>query len=141
MSGRWATRLGRWPAASIDNPEALNALLREVDNLEESLLTGLELTHHGYSVDVRFEHLRRGKPVPQTSQVTVVMEAVSALHLTGGLSETMVQHPEQINWGLSEVAHVSAYEARHGVGLLVEWEDDREIRVEAARVRFNAAPG
>jgi hypothetical protein len=127
--------------ASIDDPEALGARLREVDNLEESLLTGLELTHHGYSAEVRFEHLRRGKPVPETSQVTVVMEAVATLHLTGGLSESMVQHPERINWGLSEVSQVSAYEAGPGVGLLVQWEDDREIRVEAARVRFKAAPG
>jgi hypothetical protein len=119
----------------------MNAALREVDHLQESLLTALELTRHGYSAELRFAHLRRGRPVPETSQVTVVMEAVSALRLNGGLSEAMVQHPERINWGLSEVALVSAYAAEPGVGLLVAWEDEREIRVEAARARFNASPG
>jgi hypothetical protein len=126
--------------ALIDDKDALDAALREVDSLEESLLTALELTHHGYSAELRFAHLRRGQPVRETSQVTIVMEAVSALRLRGGLSEKMVQHPEQINSGLSEVALVSAYSAESGVGLLVAWEDQREIRVEAARVRFNAVP-
>ncbi|MFC7360800.1 hypothetical protein [Nocardioides astragali] len=123
-----------------DEPESLNAALRTVDHLEESLLSGLMLTHHGYSVELRFEHLRRGKPVPETAQVTIVMEAVETLHLTGGLSQTMLEHPERINWGLSEVAQVTAYPAAAGVGFLVAWEGEREIRVEAARARFRASP-
>jgi hypothetical protein len=127
--------------ASINDPDTLNAALEGVHNLEESLLSALELTHHGYSAELRFAHLRGGRPVPETSLVTVVMEAVWVLRLTGGLSDEMVQHPERINWGLSEVALVSAYSADPGVGLLVAWEDKREIRVEAARVRFNASPG
>lgn len=127
--------------ASINDPDALNAALRGVDNLEESLLSALELTHHGYAAELRFAHLRRGRPVPETSQVTLIMEAVSALRLDGGLSEAMVQHPDRINWGLSEVAQVSAYSAEPGVGLLVAWEGKREIRVEAARARFHASPG
>ncbi len=127
--------------ASINDPNALDAALQEVDNLEESLLTALELTHYGYSAELRFAHLRRGRPVPDTSQVTVVMEAVSALRLTGGLSEAMIQHPEQINWGLSEVAQVVAYPAEPGIGRLVAWAGEREIRVEAARVRFDASAG
>jgi hypothetical protein len=127
--------------ASIDDPDALNVALRGVDNLEESLLSALELTHHGYSAELRFAHLRRGRPVSETSQVTLVMEAISALRLDGGLSEAMVQHPDRINWGLSEVALVSAYSAEPGVGLLVAWEGEREIRVEAARARFHASAG
>lgn len=83
--------------ASIDDADVLDAALREVGNLEESLRTAQELTHHGYSAEFRFTHLRRGRPVPETSQVTVVMEAVSTLRLNGGLSESMVQHPEQVN--------------------------------------------
>jgi hypothetical protein len=53
----------------------------------------------------------------------------------------MIRHPEQINWGLSEVALVSAYSVEQGVGLLVAWEGKREIRVEAARVLFTADSG
>ena len=68
------------------------------------------------------------------------MEGVSVLRLTGGLSESMVQHPERINWGLSEVAKVSAYSAGPNIGLSIAWETKREIRVEAARVRFTASP-
>lgn len=126
--------------AAINDVDALNAVLGEVDNLEESLLTSLELTHHGYSAELRFTHLRLGRPVPESSLVTVVMEGVSALRLTGGLSESMVQHPERINWGFSEVAKVSAYPARPDIGLLIAWEAKRKIRVEAARVQFSASP-
>jgi hypothetical protein len=126
--------------ASTDDPDTLNSDLREVDNLEESLLIGLELTHHGYSAELRFEHLRSGQPAPESSLVTVLMEAISSLRLIGGLSKTMVQHPEAINWGLSEVAHVSAYSADPGLGLLIAWEDEREIRVEAARAQVSTSP-
>jgi hypothetical protein len=127
--------------SSTDDPDALNAALRGVDYLEESLLNAVEVTHYGYSAELRFAHLRRGRPVSETRQVTLVMEAVSALRLDGGLSEAMVEHPDRINWGLSEVARVSAYAAEPGVGRLVAWEGEREIRVEAARARFHASPG
>ena len=53
-------------------------------------------------------------------QLTVVMEAVSAMCLTG--AEAMVQHPERVDWGLSEVAVVGAYSTEPGIGLLVAWE-------------------
>ena len=75
--------------ASVDDVDALNAALGMVDNLEESLLPALELTHLGYSADLRFTHPRRGEPGPEASLVTVVRKAVSALCLTGALSEAM----------------------------------------------------
>ena len=53
----------------------------------------------------------------------------------------MVQNPDRISWGLSEVAHVRAYATEPGVGLLVAWEDAREVRVEAARAHFSTLPG
>lgn len=121
-------------------PDSLSTALEAVDNLEESLLGGLTLTQHGYAVELRFEHLRLGKPVPDTAVVTVVMEAVHTLQLNGALSQAMIKNPDRINWGLSEVAKVTAYSAAVGVGLRVSWENAREIRVEATRAFFEASP-
>ena len=45
----------------------------------------------------------------------MLMEGVSTLRLDGGLSVAMIQNPEGIDWGLSEVAHVGAYSADSGV--------------------------
>ena len=63
-----------------------------------------------------------------------------AYELTGPirLAGAMVQNPEDINWGLSELAIVSAYARQSGVGL---GEGDREIRVEASRAQFITSPG
>ena len=120
--------------------DSLNTALQAVDNLGECLLSALTLTHHGYSVELQFEHLRQGRSVPETAVVTVVMKAVQELHVNGYLSQRMVDHPDEINWGLSEVAWVTGYPAAAGVGLRVAWENEREITVEAGRVWFSTSP-
>lgn len=124
----------------LADARSLSDALRQFDNLEECLLLSLGLVHHGYTAELRFEHLRRGRAVPETAFVTVTMEAVSTLRLVGGLSRSMVEHPENINWGLSEVALVNSYPATAGIGLKVAWESDRLIIVEAARASISVSP-
>lgn len=124
----------------LADARSLSDALRDFHNLEECLLLSLRLTHYGYTAELRFEHLRRGRQVPETAFVTVTMEAVSALRLVGDLSTSMVDHPENINWGLSEVALVDAYQATSGIGLKVAWEGERSITVEAVRASISASP-
>jgi hypothetical protein len=44
----------------------------------------------------------------------------------------MLHEPEQVNWGLSEIARVVTSPADQGIGIAVEWEGDRRIDVRFA---------
>jgi hypothetical protein len=122
---------------ALADVDALATALQEVDNLEESLLDGLLLTHFEFSAELRFTQVRRGRPVDESRHVVVEMIGVSTLSLQGGLTAAMLKHPERVNWGLSELATVSAYPCSNGFGL-PSWEDERGIRVEANQARFCA---
>jgi len=124
----------------VADSEALNTAVRAFDNLEESLFRSLELVRYGYTVVLQFDHLRLGRPVQDSALVTVTMEAVSAMRLVGALSTAMVQHPERINWGLSEVALVAAYQVPGGIGIKVQWENERSVTVEAAWASISSTP-
>jgi hypothetical protein len=114
--------------------------------LEEWLLVGLALTHHGYSVRLDFDHIWASDGVvrPDLAQterrVTIEMHAVQRLHVEGGLSRAMLDHPGRIDWGLSEVAQVRAQPCDDGVQLRVLWEGERQIVIDAKWAEVTPPP-
>ncbi|MGE0817705.1 MAG: hypothetical protein AB7O74_03500 [Candidatus Nanopelagicales bacterium] len=115
--------------------------LSSVDNMFEALMTDLRLTQFGYAVRVAFEIVidvggrSLGEPIP----VVFELEAVHELALVGALTEAMREHPESINWGLSEVARVRVEDDPRGIRLEAIWEGDRRVTVVCDRLRLTVA--
>lgn len=115
----------------------LDAELQRWLRCEESLLVEMALTHHGYSARLAFnltwasEGVLRPDLDKREQRLTIEMQGVQRLHLEGGLSQSMLDHPEAINWGLSEVSLLRAQPCAAGLQLHVLWEDERSIVIEA----------
>jgi hypothetical protein len=88
-----------------------------------------------YNVDLVFNYVWSSgndvRPDVLTSPffVTLRLVGVEDLRYVGALTEGMRQHPERINWGLSEVANVEVVDRGELVGLSVIWESDRALEV------------
>lgn len=130
-------RMKRMVSLRVDDAANLEVELGRWHHLDECLLLGLSLTHFGYSVRLDFNHIwaseRRIRPdlSEREERVHIELHAVQRLHLEGGLSHQMISHPEQINWGLSEVATVRAESCDVGLRLLLLWENQRRIIIDA----------
>lgn len=121
----------------LTSVEEINGWLAATGGLGEALLDELSLTRHGYSVHVAFMPVvvREGRRVlDQSTRVTFELEGVLDLHLRGALTQGMLENPEAINWGLSEVALVKLAPVAEGIRFDVRWEGDRRIHVFCARV-------
>ena len=115
----------------------LDAQLERWLRCEESLLVEMALTHHGYAVRFAFnltwasEGVLRPDLDKREQRLTIEMQGVQRLHMEGGLSQSMLDHPEAINWGLSEVDLVRAEECPNGVRLQVLAPNNRSIVIDA----------
>ncbi|MBT0993213.1 hypothetical protein KIN34_02775 [Cellulomonas sp. DKR-3] len=100
-------------------------------------MTRIEFAHHGYSVHLTFSMVidgKTGRPRQVSRAVRIELDGVQLFMLHGGLNIYMLEHPENIDWGLSEVAHVSIAELQGGIQCDVKWEGDRSISVECRGV-------
>ena len=130
--------------------EAIDAVLRSLGFLGESLLGDVRWRRYGYSVELIFNYVwdRGGRIRPDVEGtpwlVTISCEGVERLTVKGGLSDAMKREPNQIGWGLSEVAVVRAEPCSvlDGIGVAVtaSWESDRELRVEAVSATIDLPP-
>ena len=104
---------------------------------QESLLVEMALTHHGYSVRLAFnltwasEGVLRPDLDKREQRLTIEMHGVQRLLMEGGLSQSMLDNPEAINWGLSEVSLLRAAPCAAGLQLQVLWEGERSIVIDA----------
>lgn len=104
---------------------------------EESLLTEMALTHHGFAVRLALNLTWAAEGVlrpdlDQREQLLIIeMEGVQRLHMDGGLTRSMLDNPEGINWGLAEVALLRAHQCPAGLQLNVLWENERRIVIDA----------
>ncbi|PWN03039.1 hypothetical protein DJ010_11770 [Nocardioides silvaticus] len=111
--------------------------LRRWLRCEESLLVEMALTHHGYGVRLGFnltwasEGVLRPDLDSREQRLTIEMRGVQRLHMEGGLSQRMLDYPEAINWGLSEVSLLRAEPCAAGLQLQVLWEGERRIVIDA----------
>ncbi len=135
MSGRGAETV------RIASAEAVSAWLADNASLTESLLTNLSLENHGYSVEIVLRRItdRVGRLLEEESDVVIRLDAVEELSLLGSLNAVMVENPDRINWGLSEVSTVTLAPEGNAYRLHIRWEDDRKIEVLSHRVSMEAS--
>src|SRR3989442_14766440 len=114
--------------SSID---ALRNALREWRFLEDCLLHDLRLVQFGFGIDLTFnyvwsdENQVRSDVLEKPKLITLRLIGVESLNLRGGLTGGMIDNPELINWGLSEVARVEPVEGNSGLALSIYWEGSR----------------
>ena len=124
----------------------LDAELERWRRAEEALLVEMSLVHHGYVLRLVFDLVRTDDGVLRTdldeheARLTIEMVGVQRLHMEGDLTASMLDHPELIDWGLSEVAALRAGPSGTGLQLQVRWEGDRRIVVDARSARVTG-PG
>ena len=119
----------------LDTFGEIESWLSETGALSEALLDESSLTEFGYSAHVVFTRLidRNGRLLDEPSQVTFDFEGIHDLTMQGALTPRMLAHPEEINWGLSEVALVRVSSSEKGFRFEALWEGDRKIAVTCER--------
>ncbi len=111
--------------------------LKANDSLSESLLQNLSLEKYGYSVQAVFRRVidNGGDVLSAPYDVEIHLEAVDSLNLVGALMDYSVEHPEEVNWGFSEVSLVTLEPEDGRFRLRVVWEGwDRKIEILCRRV-------
>ncbi|MEI2809997.1 MAG: hypothetical protein V9F00_07300 [Nocardioides sp.] len=105
--------------------------MEQSGGLSESLMKELCLVNHGYSVRIVFSVIvdPEGRVLDEPLDVGVDLAGVQRLTLKGGLTARMLEHPEEIGWGLSEVALVRVTSANGDVRFEALWEGNRRIEV------------
>ncbi|MFI0417419.1 hypothetical protein [Spongiactinospora sp. 9N601] len=132
----------------LTDPAAIRAALAHYQNFGECIITDVGWAHYGTSIEVSFDYIWDGTRIRDdlgTRPHIVVVRAVlvQEMHLGNALNVSMLEHPEKLNWGLSEVAQVVLVEdsdmARpysHPSGLqchhlAIRWEAKRRIDMVA----------
>jgi hypothetical protein len=127
-----------------DAAEIRRALQRFRD-FGECLLHELRLIAHGRDAELVFHYIwddsdRSDSGVLEEPRVvTMTLTLVETLVFNGALNHAMIAAPENINWGLSEVALVKLASTsdlptaggEHAVfhRLVIAWESDRRIEI------------
>ncbi|GAB4097902.1 hypothetical protein [Sinomonas halotolerans] len=115
--------------------ESLQKALDRFNGFSECLLAELRLVNYGYSIEIDlnlvFDDIGSVRSdVLEVSRIcTLRLDGVKSMILIGGLSDWMVSHPEDINWGLSEIAGIEV-SAGEGITVTVAWEGKREVKIE-----------
>jgi hypothetical protein len=124
--------------------------LRRHRNLEECLLEDVRWRRYGSEIHLVFNSVwdesgeLRARILEEPRHVEIRGLGVHELELVNNLSRGMVENPEQLNWGLAEVAVVRLEDARVGdqdaVQAVVQWDSERSLRILAADVRLLELP-
>lgn len=114
----------------------ISGWLVESGDLSEALFAELSLTRFGYSAHAVFEQIINpdGRALNAPRRVIFEFEAIHNLSLFGALTPRMLAHPEEINWGLSEIALVRVARAEFGVRFEALWEGERKVEVTCQRL-------
>lgn len=128
-----------------ESHELMAGYLRENRNFEECLLVDVRWRHFGTVIELVFDYTWtsdgcvRGEYAPADLR-TLVLRNVQELHVCNALNEYMSLHPEELNWGLSEVASVRVLDEHRFLSkyqslpvpfhhLRCSWEGDRTVDV------------
>lgn len=126
---------------NLTGGEAVSQWLVDNDDVGEWLLEDVRWMTYGYAFQLQFLQVidGDGKVVEHPIQAKIHLDAVYFFQLESGLTPPMVEGPEYINWGLSEVASVrlDLTEAAR-LNLRIRWEDARRIDIEFQRVTLHA---
>lgn len=113
----------------------LNAALRKWRRFEECVLHEIRSTDAFFTLDLIFDYIWndegrvRDGLGDDLSLVKVTASVIKELTFEDGFSEAMRRWPEQVNWGIAEVAEVSISSDGLNLRLIVSWENDRRIEI------------
>jgi hypothetical protein len=126
----------------VDTAEGISRWLEHSGALSEALLKKLCLVNYGYSVHVEFSMIvdAEGRVLDDPLDVGLDLDGVQRLTLEGGLTTRMLEHPEEIGWGLSEVALVRVVPSDDGVRFEALWEGERRVEIQCRQATLTA-PG
>ncbi len=119
----------------VETAEEIDSWLEQSAGLSEALMTELCLVNHGYSAHVEFRMIvdPDGRVLDEPRDVGIDLDGVQRLTLTGGLTTRMLEHPEEIGWGLSEIAQVKVTSFDDGVRFVALWEGERRVEIDCRR--------
>lgn len=126
----------------VDTVEEIRDWLTRAGSLTDALMEGLRLVDHGYSVRIDLKLIVDVDGCVLAEPVKVCFDLLGVQHfsLNGSLSVRMIEHPEEIDWGLSEVALVELTRVVDGVRFQILWEGERNIEI-LCRQAVLVAPG
>lgn len=93
----------------LESAERIAAYLKSRHSFEECVLRSLEWQHYGTVIDLVIEYwwaegfTMRPAGVPP-ELVTLRLHVVQELHLQNALTDATSLRPDELNWGLSEMA-------------------------------------
>jgi hypothetical protein len=127
----------------VDTAEGINRWLEQSRALSEALMKELCLLNYGYSVHVEFSVIidAEGRVLDDPLDVGFDLDGVQRLTLEGGLTARMLERPEEIGWGLSEVALVRVAPSDDGVRFEALWEGERRIEIKCRRAILTVPGG
>ena len=119
----------------IDTAEDISQWLERSGALSEALMRELCLVNYGYSVHVEFRAIvdAEGHVLDDPMDVELDFVGVQRLTLSGGLTTRMLEHPEEISWGLSEVALVRVDPSDEGIRFEALWEGERRVDIQCRK--------
>lgn len=115
----------------LETIEQINVWMDSVGTLSEALMDELGLTHFGYSARAVFSVVvdSDGRALNEPVKAVFDFVGVQELTLHGALTARMLDRPDEIGWGLSEVALVRVTPDGEGVRFEALWEDDRKVEI------------
>lgn len=131
---------------SDTNTESVSEWLHRWRNLEECLVHEVQISPDLYQVVITFNYVWdasgavRERVLEEPVLLTLRLIGLEQIRFVGALTEGMKQHPDRINWGLTEVAGVRVHQHDGLVELTVEWESDRRLDVQCMTIE-TADPG
>jgi hypothetical protein len=118
--------------------------LRQMGNLSEWLLHDMEWRRFGSDFDFHFNNVFdesgnvRGDALEDPHLLVVCLAGVQSLIIENHLSQGILDAPERLDWGFSEIAGVRLEDLGEGeagrIKFSVLWETRRRIEVVAASV-------
>lgn len=129
--------------------EEIELYLESVWHFGECLLIAFSSCKFGYSVEFQLNQIWADRDVlrpdldDRIDLVRLCFCGVQRLEFIGGLNSYMLQHPEYINWGLTEVSWVQVEPSSAGeneaalMKISFLWESQRRIEVEFCTLEVN----
>ena len=129
----------------ISKLEKLRMRLHEYYDFEECIIEDVRWREYGSVIDLVFlyiwdEEHRVRKDIDSGPRIILRFSLVQEWHLYNALNSSMLENPECLNWGLSEVACVRIGEAREFTSAykssprsfyhaVIHWEGERRIDI------------
>ena len=119
----------------------IEKFLIEHQGFKECIIEEFRLTDYGTTFEVAINYIwdaigQLRSNIDEPQRLVLRFRLVQELHINNALTQQMLRHPENINWGLNEIARikfvketVEAGSERPFMHLAFVWEGDRRIEV------------